>query len=75
MNAVWIEEQGGAENLAIREIEDPKTGDEEVLIRVHAAGVNRADIMQREGKYPPPSGASSVLGLEVSGTTESAIAA
>ena len=75
MKAVSIEQYGGAENLAVREIENPETADEEVLIRVRAAGVNRADIMQRKGGYPPPPGASSVLGLEVSGTIEHVSAA
>ncbi|GIT67463.1 MAG: hypothetical protein Ct9H300mP25_09350 [Acidobacteriota bacterium] len=44
------------------------TGAGEVLLKVSAAGVNRADVMQRQGKYPPPPGASDILGLEVSGT-------
>ena len=43
----------------------------EVLIRVSAAGVNRADLLQAAGKYPPPPGASDILGMEVSGTVES----
>ena len=46
----------------------PQPGPREVLIRVAAAGVNRPDLMQREGKYPPPPGASDIPGLEVSGT-------
>ncbi|MBV8067893.1 MAG: alcohol dehydrogenase catalytic domain-containing protein, partial [Candidatus Eremiobacteraeota bacterium] len=46
----------------------PAPGAEEVLIAVRAAGVSHADIMQREGKYPPPPGASPILGLEAAGT-------
>lgn len=47
---------------------DPAVGPGEVLIAVHAAGVNRADLLQAAGKYPPPPGVSDVLGSEVSGT-------
>lgn len=48
-------------------VPDVRAGDGEVLIEVHAAGVNRADLLQADGKYPPPPGASEILGLEVSG--------
>lgn len=50
------------------EVPDPEPGPGEVLVEVAAAGVNRADLMQRQGQYPPPPGASATLGLEVSGT-------
>jgi len=53
--------------LIWRDVPDPPVGDSEVLIRVHAAGVNRADLLQAAGKYPPPPGASDIIGLEVSG--------
>ena len=53
-------------HLCSRPTPSPKPG--EVLIQVHAAGINRPDIMQRQGLYPPPKGASDILGLEVSGT-------
>ena len=53
--------------LLWREIPDVSAGPGEVLIEVHAAGVNRADLLQAAGKYPPPPGASEILGLEVSG--------
>ena len=53
--------------LAWREVADPSAGQGEVLIRVHAAGINRADLLQAAGKYPPPPGASDIIGLEVSG--------
>lgn len=59
---------GGPEVLHLAETEAPKPGPEEVLIAVEAAGVSHADVMQREGKYPPPPGASPILGLEVAGT-------
>ena len=58
---------GGPEVLRIGEMPTPTPREHEVLIKVHAAGINRPDILQREGKYPPPPGASPVLGLEVSG--------
>lgn len=58
---------GDADVLQMREGEIPEVGAGEVLIRVACAGVNRPDILQRSGKYPPPRGASPVLGLEVSG--------
>jgi len=53
--------------LIWRDVPDPPVGDSEVLVRVHAAGVNRADLLQAAGKYPPPPGASDIIGLEVSG--------
>lgn len=67
MRVVETAKPGGPEGLAVgcRPVPTPGTG--EVLVRVAAAGVNRADIMQRQGRYPPPPGASDVLGLEVSG--------
>jgi len=58
----------GAGRLRWQEMPDPAVGPGEVLIAVHAAGVNRADLLQAAGKYPPPPGVSDVLGLEVSGT-------
>ncbi len=70
MKAVWIEGAGGAERLTFREMDDPEPSAGELLIRVKAAGINRADIMQREGNYPPPAGASPILGLEIAGTVE-----
>ncbi|WP_242523937.1 NAD(P)H-quinone oxidoreductase [Microbulbifer salipaludis] len=67
MRYVDLREHGGPETLFIAEGEIPVAGDGEVLIRVTAAGVNRPDIVQRAGFYPPPAGASPVLGLEVAG--------
>ena len=58
---------GGPEVLKIASGEAPRPGPDEVLIRVFAAGVNRPDVAQRKGEYPPPPGASPILGLEVAG--------
>ena len=68
MRAVEITAPGEPDVLAIGTRVVPPVGAGDVLIRVAAAGVNRADVMQRRGNYPPPPGASDVLGLEVSGT-------
>jgi putative PIG3 family NAD(P)H quinone oxidoreductase len=68
MIAISIAKPGGPEVLQPIETPLPQPGRREVLIRVAAAGVNRPDLMQREGKYPPPPGASDIPGLEVSGT-------
>ena len=67
MRAVVCTGAGGREVLALDELPDPVPGPGEILLRVRATAVNRADIMQREGKYPPPPGASDVLGLECAG--------
>ncbi|MEM9705650.1 MAG: NAD(P)H-quinone oxidoreductase [Pseudomonadota bacterium] len=68
MRAVEITEPGGPEVLNLCERPIPKPGPSEVLIRVSAAGVNRPDVLQRMGLYPPPPGASDLPGLEVAGT-------
>jgi putative PIG3 family NAD(P)H quinone oxidoreductase len=68
MICVEITEPGGPEVLKAGERPDPIAGPGEVLIRVAAAGVNRPDVLQRRGAYPPPAGASDIPGLEVSGT-------
>jgi NADPH:quinone reductase len=67
MKAVLVTEPGGSDKLKIAEIDCPTPARGEVLIRVAAAGVNRPDVLQRLGLYPPPAGASPRLGLEVSG--------
>ena len=67
MQAIVAREPGGPEVLELQEVPDPSAGPGEVLVAVSAAGVNRADLMQRQGHYPPPPGASTVIGLEVSG--------
>ncbi len=68
MRAIDPEAPGGPEVLVpvIRPV--PLPGEGEVLVRVAAAGVNRPEVMQRQGKYPPPPGAPSILGMEISGT-------
>ena len=68
MRAIAIAEPGGPEVLQIAERPLPEPGEGEVLIRVAAAGVNRPDCLQRQGRYPPPAGAPDLPGLEVSGT-------
>ena len=68
MKAVVGPQPDGAEELAVVERRVPRPGPDEVLIRVAAAGVNRPDILQRRGLYPPPPGAPDILGLEVAGT-------
>ncbi len=67
MKAVFISEPGGPEVLEVRDVDAPVPGHGEVLIDVVAAGLNRADVQQRRGFYPPPPGASEIPGLEVSG--------
>ncbi|WP_262694018.1 NAD(P)H-quinone oxidoreductase [Kordiimonas aquimaris] len=70
MKAVEIREPGGPDVLVITEREKPVPKNGEVLIAVKAAGVNRPDVVQRMGLYPPPPGASDIPGLEVAGTIE-----
>ncbi|WP_405142693.1 NAD(P)H-quinone oxidoreductase [Sphaerisporangium sp. NBC_01403] len=67
MHAIVISQPGGPEVLEWREVPDPRPARGEVLIEVAAAGVNRADLMQRQGFYPPPPGAPDFPGLECSG--------
>ncbi|MFC4062999.1 NAD(P)H-quinone oxidoreductase [Planomonospora corallina] len=67
MHAIVIDEPGGPEALVWREVPDPRPGPGEVLIDVVASAVNRADLLQRQGFYPPPSGAPPYPGLECSG--------
>jgi NADPH:quinone reductase len=67
MKVIALAGFGGPEVLRIAEMERPRPGTGEVLIHVAAAGINRADIHQRQGNYPPPPGASPLLGLEVAG--------
>ncbi|SBT52912.1 NAD(P)H-quinone oxidoreductase [Micromonospora narathiwatensis] len=67
MRAITIPEPGGPEALVWAEVPDPEPGPDEVLIDVRASAVNRADLLQRQGHYPPPPGAPAYPGLECSG--------
>lgn len=67
MQVVQVQEFGAPEVLQIAQIDMPKIGPHDVLIKVAASGINRADILQRKGFYPPPKGITDILGLEVSG--------
>ncbi len=67
MKAVLMEGFGGLDVLKVGEIDVPKPGDGQVLVKVAATTINRPDLVQREGKYPPPAGDSEILGLEVAG--------
>ena len=68
MKAIVVREPGGPEALEYVEVPDPEVGPDDVLVEVTATAVNRADLLQRQGHYPPPPGASEVIGLECSGT-------
>src|SRR4051794_41679085 len=67
MTVVAISKPGGPEVLVPETRSVPAPGPNEILIKVHAAGVNRPDVAQRSGSYPPPPGASDLPGLEVAG--------
>jgi putative PIG3 family NAD(P)H quinone oxidoreductase len=68
MRAVVAQGTGGPEVLSVTDVPDPVPGPGEVLVDVAAAGLNRADLLQRQGFYPPPPGASEIIGMECSGT-------
>jgi putative PIG3 family NAD(P)H quinone oxidoreductase len=70
MKAVILEGFGGLEVLKVGEVAKPEPKENEVLIKVMATSINRPDLVQREGKYPPPPGDSEILGLEVAGVIE-----
>ena len=71
MKAITLRDFGGPEMMQLSDIDTPTPGDGQLLIRVHATSVNRPDVIQRQGNYPPPPGDSEVLGLEVAGVVES----
>jgi NADPH2:quinone reductase len=71
MRAVLLDDFGCVEMLKVGEVERPAPAEGQVLVKVFATSVNRPDIVQREGKYPPPAGDSEILGLEVAGVIES----
>ncbi|XP_075057459.1 quinone oxidoreductase PIG3 [Mixophyes fleayi] len=68
MLAAYFDAPGGPENLYIKEVTRPVQKEGEVLVQVHGSALNRADLLQRRGRYAPPPGASHILGLEASGT-------
>ncbi|XP_005044443.1 PREDICTED: quinone oxidoreductase PIG3-like [Ficedula albicollis] len=68
MFAAYFDCPGGPENLCMKEVMKPDPGEGEVLVKVSASALNRADLLQRRGKYPPPKGASDILGLEAAGS-------
>lgn len=70
MRAITIPEPGGPEALVLADVPAPECPAGSVLVRVHTAGINRADVLQRKGHYDPPAGATRIPGLEVSGTIE-----
>jgi tumor protein p53-inducible protein 3 len=72
MQAIKVEQPGKNSRLSITTLPVPTANAEQLLIKVAAAGVNRADLVQRQGLYPPPAGESDVLGLEVAGTVVAA---
>src|SRR5688572_26855103 len=67
MKFIALKNPGGVEQLTLQTMATPQPNADEVLIRVHAAGINRPDILQRQGSYPAPADASPILGLEVAG--------
>ncbi|HEY8393937.1 MAG TPA: NAD(P)H-quinone oxidoreductase [Thermaerobacter sp.] len=70
MRAVLVRQPGGPEQLYLGEYPTPEPHEGELLVRVRATALNRADILQRRGLYPPPPGASPILGLEMAGVVE-----
>jgi putative PIG3 family NAD(P)H quinone oxidoreductase len=70
MKAILVKEPGDAGQLIMGTYPIPEPSDDELLVKVKATALNRADIMQRQGRYPPPEGASLVLGLEMAGVVE-----
>ena len=70
MQAITFETPGGPEVLKLDQAPDPAPAPEQVLVRVRASALNRADTLQRQGQYPPPPGESEILGLELAGEVE-----
>lgn len=70
MKAVYVDKPGGIDQLRFGEFKDPLPANDELLARIHATALNRADLLQREGRYPPPAGTAPILGLEFAGTVE-----
>src|SRR5699024_10538115 len=72
MQAIQIKHAGPNSKLEIGDAPTPQPDPGEILVKIKATAVNRADLLQRTGNYPPPEGASEVLGLEMSGVVEEA---
>ena len=72
MKAILFDQPGDADVLRYTDAPDPQPAEDELLVRVHATAVNRADLLQRRGAYPPPPGASPILGLELAGEVTAA---
>lgn len=70
MQAITVSDPGGPEVLRLTTVPDPTPTAEQILVRVRATALNRADVMQRMGQYPPPPGESNILGLELAGEVE-----
>src|SRR5919204_5109203 len=70
MRAIVVKQPGGPEVLQLAEVPDPEPRPGDLIVRVRAAGVNRADLLQRLGRYPPPPGESEIIGLEIAGEVE-----
>jgi len=67
MKAIVVRQPGGPEVMELAGVPDPKPREGELLVQARAAGVNRADLLQRLGRYPPPPGESEIMGLEIAG--------
>ena len=73
MRAVVMKEPGDPDVLELRDVERPSPGPEDLLVRVDSSGINRADLLQRRGRYPvPPGWPTDILGLEFAGVVEEA---
>ena len=72
MRAIVVKQPGGPEVLQVAEVPDPQPREGDLIVRVRGAGVNRADLLQRLGRYPPPPGESEIIGLEIAGEVEHA---
>src|SRR2546429_3023092 len=70
MRAIVVKQPGGPEVLQLAEVPDPQPREGDLIVRVRAAGVNRADLHQRLGRYPPPPGEPETIGLEIAGEVE-----
>src|SRR2546426_8810476 len=70
MRAIVVKQPGGPEVMQLAEVSDPQPREGDLIVRVRAAGVNRADLHQRLGRYPPPPGEPETIGLEIAGEVE-----